>query len=188
MIINNIGQENRSPKITDIPNIDEIIQAVIEDIGEIANKTVPNATIRTASRVAVGFVKHLIQNGTGNIPSMKKDIDKEMSNKSWLVREALRSRCVDIVDGCQDTLNKIYVMPNKISYLVIREFVDRVLRAKDAKDELTKFYWKNRADIWPALSNLKSMQGISRQWIDTLDDLREANHFSSLDELVREYS
>ena len=185
-LVNNSVGDNRPPKISDIPSVDNVVDALLKDIKEATGNVLPTSTIKTAAQITIGIIKNLIQNGSNNILS-QDEINKEMNNKSWIVREALRSRSIDAINHSHETVDSIYTLPNQISYLIIREFVDRVLRAKDVSNEWRKFYWRNGSLVWPTLSKLKSMRGATKEWDETLDKLQRISNFPSL-ELLKHYS
>ena len=77
---------------------------------------------------------------------------------------------------CELALEELLCEPSQAAYAIVEEFVDRVLRAKDVKNEWLIFLQEVRSDIWSAeFEKLGENSRLRREWLTVVEQALSAN-------------
>jgi hypothetical protein len=76
------------------------------------------------------------------------------------------------LSGCEQELNDLLAEPSQAAFAIAEEFVDQILLAEDAKDELYSFLYSQRKTVWPdAFNQNAQLQEVARSWKDAVEVL-----------------
>jgi hypothetical protein len=86
----------------------------------------------------------------------------------------------EAVFKCQQVLEEFSSEPTHAIFAEIEEFVDRVLRTKDVKNEWQVFIFQERAKIWPFEFGVNQEGNDRQQWLQLVDKAVAANQLKDM--------
>jgi len=106
-----------------------------------------------------------------------EDTEKRLQQK---IQNNLKELHEEAVRSCEVTLKGLLCEPSQISYSMVEEFIDRVLRAENVEEEWRKFLKKERSQVWPEFKELDD-RALERQgWLNSVEKAKSANHMQSM--------
>jgi hypothetical protein len=133
-----------------------------------------------------GFVQHRIRKHldvlTPDLTSHRYDPEKWVwksvpPRKERLVGAAqveinLKTAYKEALDCCEKELKALLDEPSFAAFAIAEEFVDRILLAKNIRDEFWNFLWQYRKDIWPeTFSQNEQLRGVALKWKTAVNGL-----------------
>ncbi|HBE16911.1 MAG TPA: hypothetical protein DEG17_11690 [Cyanobacteria bacterium UBA11149] len=86
----------------------------------------------------------------------------------------------EAVFKCQEVLEQFSREPTHAVFAEVEEFVDRVLRTKDVKDEWQAFLFQERSKIWPFEFGVNQEGKDRQQWLQLIDKAVAANQLKDM--------
>ena len=86
----------------------------------------------------------------------------------------------EAVFKCQEVLEEFSREPTNAVFAEIEEFVERVLRTKDVKNEWQFFLFQERAKIWPFEFGVNQEGNERQQWLQLVDKAVAANQLKDM--------
>jgi hypothetical protein len=78
----------------------------------------------------------------------------------------------EALDCCDQELKALLDEPSLAAFAIAEEFVDRILLAKDSRNEFWNFLWQYRKDIWPeTFSQNEQLRGVALNWKNAVNAL-----------------
>ncbi|MDY6804207.1 MAG: AAA-like domain-containing protein [Cyanobacteriota bacterium] len=102
---------------------------------------------------------------------------KKMAGEIFDHLEALHG---EAVYRCETNLDNIYSEPGKAAFYEVEDFVDRVLRSKNVKEEWQVFISQHKAFIWPKEYGLDKDSIHREEWLTLVEKTAEANKLEEL--------
>lgn len=128
-----------------------------------------------------GLVQHRIRQHLDDLTPNKTRLRPPPNPSPAQIGDCLRSLQAEAVYKCDAALNDLLAEPNQAAFAIVEEFVDRVLRAKSAKNEWRVFLEGVRSEIWPEeFEALGEQTQIRRKWLDSVQQVTVANKLSQL--------
>jgi hypothetical protein len=88
------------------------------------------------------------------------------------VADNLKRAYEQALSGCEQELNDLLAEPSQAAFAIAEEFVDQILLAEDAEDELYSFLYSQRKTVWPdAFNKNAQLRGVARSWKDAVEIL-----------------
>jgi hypothetical protein len=88
------------------------------------------------------------------------------------VADNLKRAYEQALSCCEQELNDLLAEPSQAAFAIAEEFVDQILLAEDAEDELYYFLYSQRKIVWPdAFNQNAQLQGVARSWKDAVEVL-----------------
>lgn len=128
------------------------------------------------------FIRDAVQS-TSSLPDfqelqtslLKDHPDREtdlLLNQIEKALDLLRNRTID---GCNSPLHQMLCEPNEVAYVMVREFVDRVLRAEGVETEWDNFLHREQNRMWDDLRRIETRASQQREWQSLIDAAKHAN-------------
>ncbi|MDB9493664.1 hypothetical protein PN441_03935 [Spirulina major CS-329] len=128
-----------------------------------------------------GLIQHRIRQHLDDLTPNKTTLRLSPNPSASDVEECLRSLQAEAIYKCDAVLNDLLAEPNQAAFAIVEEFVDRVLRAKSAKNEWRVFLEGVRSEVWPEeFEALGEQTQMRRKWLDSVQKVTEANELSQL--------
>ena len=105
------------------------------------------------------------------------DTRKKMATEIFDHLEALHG---EAVYRCETNLDNIYSEPGKAAFYEVEDFVDRVLRSKNVKEEWQVFISQYKAFIWPKEYGQDKDSIHQGEWLTLVEQTAEANKLEDL--------
>ena len=81
--------------------------------------------------------------------------------------------------NCENVLNDVLREPSQAAFAIVEEFLDRILRVRNVKNEWFIFLYEYRSEIWPSVfKDLADQSRLQREWLDTIEKVNTANQLS----------
>jgi len=106
---------------------------------------------------------HELAKGFADKVLMANQGSKKFTNAEE-VRDALDMLYDNAVENCKYSLNDLCPLPNQVAYSMVLEFIDRVLRAEDARYQWSTFLNKHRSLVWVDFEHLEEQEQIRQEW------------------------
>ncbi len=99
---------------------------------------------------------------------------EEILDKLNLLYDKVKSRCIE-------ELEEFSSEPGDAAFGIVEEFVDQVLRSKDAEDGWQDFYEKERAQIWASeFARERKLNIIRKDWLNLVEQAAVSNQLDSM--------
>jgi hypothetical protein len=92
------------------------------------------------------------------------------------VRDILIAMQKIAIEALKEEFHEWPIEINQAAFAIAEEFIDRILRSREARNEWQSFYMENRAQIWPEkFEQLTVNNTLRRLWLKAGDDVSAAN-------------
>ena len=81
----------------------------------------------------------------------------------------------EAVFKCEEALTSLSVEPRKAAFAAIDEFIDRILRGEDMKDEWDIFFYNARSQVWQSEFGRDSDSQTQQDWLQLVERVAAAN-------------
>ncbi|MDY6781465.1 MAG: hypothetical protein SW833_02750 [Cyanobacteriota bacterium] len=117
-----------------------------------------------------GLIQHRIRQHFDDLTPDETSLQLSTSPSAKEVLTCLNSLQSEAVYRCETALDDFLAEPSQAAFAIVEEFLDRVLRAKDVKNEWRIFLEEVRADVWPREFQQLGEKTRSRQdWLDSVE-------------------
>jgi hypothetical protein len=111
-----------------------------------------------------------IKNGTAHKYS---PAEKILNNLSKAQTEA--------VNKCEKELKTLLTEPSQAGFAIVEEFIDRILRAKDVKNEWQFFLKKVAPDVWgDDFGAAREFTQLRKEWVQKIGEVDRAKQADAL--------
>ncbi|MGB7441824.1 MAG: hypothetical protein WA919_12205 [Coleofasciculaceae cyanobacterium] len=86
------------------------------------------------------------------------------------ISDNLAERHQEVVESCQEALNDLALLINKLQLSMVEEFADHITRAEGVKQEWDMFLGKYRHQIWSELQVLQENLQLQQQWLTLVNE------------------
>ncbi|BAS59490.1 hypothetical protein NIES2135_09810 [Leptolyngbya boryana NIES-2135] len=109
---------------------------------------------------------------------LEKDPDVDRKLPIEQIEATLKLLRDRTIDGCDAVLQQMLHEPNEVAYVMVREFVDRVLRAESAEREWNRFLHREQIHVWEELRQIETRANQQQEWQKLVDAAK--HHASNL--------
>jgi energy-coupling factor transporter ATP-binding protein EcfA2 len=128
-----------------------------------------------------GLIQHRIRQHFDDLTPDETSLQLSTSPSAKEVLTCLQSLQAEAVYRCETALDDFLAEPSQAAFAIVEEFLDRVLRAKDVKNEWRIFFQEVRAEVWPEEFKQLGEKTRSRQnWLDSVERATLANDLKNL--------
>ncbi len=123
-----------------------------------------------------GFIQHRIRKHLDKLtPNKTVKLTKQDANEQDVL-DYLEELYKPTLFDCRNALDSILNEPSEAAFAMVEEFVDRVLRAKEVKDEWYEFLLCFRAEIWTEdFQILGENTRIREEWLKLIEQAESLN-------------
>ena len=122
-----------------------------------------------------GLIQHRIRKHLDRL-TPDETIHLSKSPSAQEILDILETLQAEALYECELALEELLCEPSQAAYAIVEEFVDRVLRAKDVKNEWLIFLQEVRSDIWSAeFEKLGENSRLRREWLTVVEQALSAN-------------
>jgi len=124
-----------------------------------------------------GLIQHRIRKHLDGLTPDLCTLRLSQSPSDDQILQNLKTLHEEAIYHCEDALEEIFSEPSQAAYAIVEEFIDRVLRAKGAKDEWQILIEELRSEIWAEeFEQLGGRTRIRRTWLSAVESAEVANH------------
>ncbi|MEI6426947.1 MAG: hypothetical protein WCO45_00965 [Pseudanabaena sp. ELA607] len=122
-----------------------------------------------------GLIQHRIRKHLDRLTPDDTTIHLSKSPSAQEILVSLETLHAEAIYECELALEELLCEPSQAAYAIIEEFVDRVLRAKDVKNEWLIFLQEVRSDVWAAeFTKLGEDSRLRREWLALIEQATSA--------------
>ena len=122
-----------------------------------------------------GLIQHRIRKHLDRL-TPDETIHLSKSPSAQEILDILETLQAEALYECELALEELLCEPSQAAYAIVEEFVDRVLRAKDVKNEWLIFLQEVRSDIWAAeFEKLGENSRLRREWLTVVEQALSAS-------------
>ncbi len=123
-----------------------------------------------------GLIQHRIRQHLDDLTPDETTLQLSPSPTAQEVLNCLKSLQAEAVYNCERALDDLLAEPSQAGFAIVEEFMDRVLRAKEVKNEWRIFLEEIRHDVWPnEFEQLGERTRTRREWMDSVERATAAN-------------
>ena len=123
-----------------------------------------------------GLIQHRIRQHLDDLTPDETSLQLSSSPSAAEVLSCLNSLHAEAVYKCETALDDLLAEPNQAAFAIVEEFLDRILRAKQVKQEWEKFLYEIYDQIWvEEFEEFGNYSQISQQWIAEVEIAISAN-------------
>lgn len=128
-----------------------------------------------------GMIQHRIRQHLDNLTPNETEFQLSTSPSAQQVSELLNTAYSEVLYNCEETLDNLVAEPSQATFAIVEEFLDQVLRAKDAKDQWRIFLEEFRSQIWSEeFEQLGERSRTRKEWLDLIDNATNTNQISQM--------
>ncbi|MGG6269109.1 MULTISPECIES: GTPase domain-containing protein [unclassified Leptolyngbya] len=123
-----------------------------------------------------GLIQHRIRQHLDDLTPDTTQLQLSASPSAEEVLSCLSSLHAEAVYRCRTALDDLLAEPSQAAFAIVEEFVDRVLRSKNAQTEWRIFLEDVRSDVWSEqFQELGERSRTRRVWLETVERVATAN-------------
>ena len=123
-----------------------------------------------------GLVQHRIRKHLDRLTPNETTVKLTLNPSAQEILVSLQTLHAEAVYECEQALEELFCEPSQAAYAIVEEFVDRVLRAKDVKNEWLIFLQEVRSDVWSTeFEKLGENSRLRREWLAIVDKAASAS-------------
>lgn len=123
-----------------------------------------------------GLVQHRIRKHLDRLTPNETTVKLTLNPSAQEILVSLQTLHAEAVYECEQALEELFCEPSQAAYAIVEEFVDRVLRAKDVKNEWLIFLQEVRSDVWSTeFEKLGENSRLRREWLAIIDKAASAS-------------
>jgi len=128
-----------------------------------------------------GFVQHRIRENLDILtPEQPKTLKLSATSNPEQVLERLTKAHAEAVYKCEEALESLLCDPSQAAFAIVEEFLDRILRVENARDEWSTFFNIYRGDIWEDFKKTKHYSQLHKEWLKIIEELTNVNQLDNL--------
>nr|MDJ0680635.1 hypothetical protein [Xenococcaceae cyanobacterium MO_167.B52] len=129
-----------------------------------------------------GLIQHRIRQHLDDLTPDETSLQLSPSPSAAEVLSCLNSLHAEAIYKCETALDDLLAEPNQAAFAIVEEFLDRILRAKQVRQEWLKFLQEIYDRIWvEEFEEFENNSKISQQWIKDVERAITANQKDNLD-------
>ena len=123
-----------------------------------------------------GLVQHRIRKHLDRLTPNEATVKLTLNPSAQEILVSLQTLHAEAVYECEQALEELFCEPSQAAYAIVEEFVDRILRAKDVKNEWLIFLQEVRSDVWSTeFEKLGENSRLRREWLAIVDKAASAS-------------
>lgn len=123
-----------------------------------------------------GLIQHRIRQHLDDLTPDETSLQLSASPSAQEVLSCLNSLHSEAVYKCETALDDLLAEPNQAAFAIVEEFLDRILRAKQVRQEWLKFLQENYNQVWvEEFKQFDHNSRISQQWMADVESAIKAN-------------
>lgn len=123
-----------------------------------------------------GLIQHRIRKHLDRLTPDDTTIHLSKSPSAQEILTGLETLHAEALYECELALEELLCEPSQAAYAIVEEYVDRVLRAKDVKNEWLIFLQEVRSDVWSAeFEKLGEDSRLRREWLTVVEQASSAS-------------
>lgn len=128
-----------------------------------------------------GTIQHRIRKCLNGLTPDKTTLKLSNSPNAQQIKKNLEALHGEAVYQCETALEELLCEPSQAAFAIVEEFLDRVLRAQEVKDEWQTFLYQERFSIWPSEFELLGERSRLRQeWLEAVEQSSKVNQQDSI--------
>lgn len=128
-----------------------------------------------------GMIQHRIRQHLDNLTPNETLFQLSTFPSPQEVSDLLKNAHAEAVYYCEGALDDLLAEPSQAAFAIVEEFLDQVLRAKNAKDQWRIFLEEFRSQIWSKeFEQLGEKTRTRKQWLELVESAVSANQISGL--------
>lgn len=132
-----------------------------------------------------GLIQHRIRSQLDPLtPDKTAGLKTERANAQDIL-DHLNELYQETIYNCENALTGFLSEPSQASFAIVEEFVDRVIRAKNARKEWKRLLRKKRSQIWGNFETLQKQIDASQEWTRIVDTV--SNHIDNLESSFKNF-
>jgi hypothetical protein len=127
-----------------------------------------------------GLIQHRIRQHLDDLTPDTTSLQLSPSPSASEVLSCLESLHAEALYQCETALDDLLAEPNQAAFAIVEEFLDRILRAKEVKNQWLIFLEELRSEIWSTeFEQLGERTRMRREWLDSVEQVTTANQLSA---------
>ncbi|MDJ0568736.1 MAG: hypothetical protein QNJ53_06780 [Pleurocapsa sp. MO_192.B19] len=123
-----------------------------------------------------GLIQHRIRQHLDDLTPDETSLQLSPSPSAAELLSCLNSLHAEAIYKCETALDDLLAEPNQAAFAIVEEFLDRILRAKQVKQEWLKFLQEIYNQVWlEEFEEFGHNSKISQQWITEVEKAISAN-------------
>ncbi|MEM8722605.1 MAG: hypothetical protein AAGE84_25505 [Cyanobacteria bacterium P01_G01_bin.39] len=123
-----------------------------------------------------GLIQHRIRQHLDDLTPDETSLQLSPSPSAAEVLSCLNSLHAEAIYKCESALDDLLAEPNQAAFAIVEEFLDRILRAKQVRQEWLKFLQEIYDQVWvDEFAQLAQYSKISQQWLAEVERATVAN-------------
>ncbi len=123
-----------------------------------------------------GLIQHRIRQHLDDLTPDETSLQLSPSPSAAEVLSCLNSLHAEAVYKCEAALDDLLAEPNQAAFAIVEEFLDRILRAKQVRQEWLKFLQEIYDRVWTEeFAEFGKNNRVSQQWITEVESAIAAN-------------
>ena len=128
-----------------------------------------------------GMIQHRIRQRLDNLTPNETEFQLSTSPSAQEVSDLLKNAHAEAVYHCEGALDDLLAEPSQAAFAIVEEFLDQVLRAKDAKDQWRIFLEEFRSQIWSdKFGQLEERTRTRKQWLELVESAVSINQINGM--------
>ncbi|MGI0479955.1 dynamin family protein [Geminocystis sp. CENA526] len=128
-----------------------------------------------------GFVQHRIRENLDILtPDQPNTLKLSKTSNPEQVLKCLTTAHAEAVYKCEEALESLLCEPSQAAFAIVEEFLDRILRVQNARDEWSTFLYIYRGDIWEDFQKIKNYSKLQQEWLNMIEELSKVNQSDNL--------
>lgn len=129
-----------------------------------------------------GLIQHRIRQHLDDLTPDETSLQLSASPCAAEVLSCLNSLHAEAIYKCETALDDLLAEPNQAAFAIVEEFLDRILRAKQVKQEWLKFLQESYDCVWlEEFEEFSHNSKISQQWIAEVEKAISANQINNFE-------
>ncbi|MGQ4650261.1 hypothetical protein [Lyngbya aestuarii] len=128
-----------------------------------------------------GLIQHRIRRHLDGLTPDEATLTLSQSPCAAEVLANLKTLHAEAIYGCETALEDLLSEPSQAAFAIVEEFVDRVLRAENVKQEWRIFLEEVRGEVWPTeFALLGDRTRRLREWLNSVEEAASTNQLDSM--------
>ncbi len=127
-----------------------------------------------------GMIQHRIRQHLDNLVPNETDLQLSTSPTAQEVSDLLHTAHAEALYACEGALDDLLAEPSQAAFAIVEEFLDQILRAKEAKDQWRILTEEFRSQIWrDQFTQLGEKTRTRKQWLELVATAVSHNQISA---------
>ncbi|GGA22366.1 hypothetical protein [Okeania sp. KiyG1] len=163
----------------------EFLKWMAEHIpGDLENMRLGFETISAFNVSYAGIIQRQVRQYINKLTPDKNPLSltSENAENSEKVLIKIKEIHQGVIDSCKSDLDKLLSEPKQLAYAMVAEFVDRILRPEDIKDDWDIFLNDEqvRQKVWPEFKTMANRMKIQKDWQSLVEQIIDINQLEKM--------